>query len=307
MSYVAPKCLEAARAGSEPPLAFDTMFKLVSFDASADTVKAVELRNKCMIAAYRKFKAPTGAPLTMVFNLKLDGGVTSKGATDPTAEGNLTIFVPYPVPDAYGNVRTVGSSEALLRRIDTTPADLLELMGETMSGYFLECRELGKPSSLAQKWVWLTRCVAPRQYIMVPFTSSDNVRWANALGKGGHRTAQYEAFFGNEYITPDDKDDSDTNKRFWAFLLSKIPKFDTLRIPTMVEAPAPRPELIDSEAIDKAVVTFTKLKAAVTGAFTAESQDKPAHDKPSATAEIVGAVAVAAGVALATGVVAAIL
>lgn len=306
MSYVPPKCLEAAKAGSDPPLAFDTMFKFMSFDASADTRKVVELRDKCMIAAYQKFKAPAGAPITMVFNQKIDGGVTSKGATDPTPEGKLTFFVPYPVPDSYGNARTVGSFEALLRRIDTTPAELLELMGESMRGYFLECRELGKPSALAQKWVWLTRCVAPRQYVMAPFTSSDNVRWANMLGKGGHRTAQYEALVGDEYITPDSKDDSDTNKRFWAFLLGKIPEFDTLSIPTVVEAPAPREELVDAEAIDKAVVSFTKLKAAVTGAFTAESQDKPAHDKPSAVAEIAGAVAVAAGVALATAVAAAI-
>lgn len=307
MSYVPGKCLEAAKAGVKPPLPFETMFKSMSFDSSKEVAKTTELRNRCMIGAYQKFTAPAGAPLTNVFKLKDDGGTT--GAKEPTEDGKLALFVPYPYPDEHGNARLVGSDRepALLRRIDTTPAELLNLMvNDEWHGYFQECQGLGRPSGLSDKWVWLTRCVAPRQYVMVPFTSSDNVRWASSLANGGHRTAQYETIVGDEYISPGHKDDSDVNKRYWAFLLGKIPEFDSLTIPTMVETPAPRAELIAAEAIDQAVAAYQKIKTVVDGSFTAESRDEPAKDKPSALAEVAGAVAVAAGVALATGVVAAL-
>lgn len=305
MSYFPTTTLGAARSGRQPVSAFNELFSpLKLLPPSAGQSVEAAARDQALGGALHLFNADVHGHVANSYILSGDNPQLANGPPNP---GTYTFFVPYPhLSDKKTKVRVVAGQECLYLRMDAGKGSIVSTMNEMP--YFQTCAGLyGNPPDGA-KYVWLTRAIAEDQFIMVPYTpSSVNVHWSQERGPGGSSLAEAKTEVGEEFIVPNYKDSVEVNKTFWAMMFGGIKEEDPIAGRMMhSETPAPRAELSDSEVIDKAVVAFTKMKDAVAGPFTAESRDEPAKDKPSAIAEVAGAVAVAAGVALATGVVAAL-
>ena len=303
--------------GAQTVISFQYIFAGLRFERDDKT----EIRNESRKVANALFvKGPESADLlkhTWVPDVKRivekSSAITQSGR--PPTNG-ISVVVPWPSLKDDGTVKTIGpggrKSTALLRRIDAINGrDLAQKMtDDDYNGYFHKCLGLGTVASSEGEdihWVWLMREVVTNLYVMCPFSIARqrNV-WDLEVEAGGYNLAQRKALDGDALCLPTLESSSEVWESYWAILFNGGIKETPVFYNGRFETPAPRADLTDSEVIDKAVVAFTKMKDAVAGPFTAESRDEPAKDKPSAIAEVAGAVAVAAGVALATGVVAAL-
>lgn len=302
---IALSAVAGGRVASKP---FNSLFAPLPFipPSSAKSIQSI-IRDEVLAKAAEHFNRET--PTRMVNAYVPSTTKTAKPANMTTLEGYETFFLPLPQLTPSGaEIMTRDGNKLMFLRVDVQKGMALRgVEVDDLIPFFRHCKGLGVVDRAERKWVWLSRCIAPRQHVMYPYTAGTDRAWTQVLSVGGNLTAQAKAEFEGQYRVPKEDATAQANKEYWAMLFSGIKEegVDEDRL-AHIETPAPRAELIDAEAIDKAVVAFTKMRTAVAGSFTAESQDKPVHDKPSTVAEIAGAVAVAAGVALATGVVAAI-
>lgn len=302
---IAIRAADEGRKASKP---FASLFAPLQFvpPSSAKTIETI-IRDQALKTAADYFESSTAKPMTNAYLPSVSK--VAKPANGDTPSGIETFFLPWPQLTGKGNeIMVREGAQLIFLRVDLQKGLVLRgVEADSIAPYFKHCKGLGVPDSSDRKWVWLTRCIAPRQHVMYPYTAGIDRGWIQGMAVGGNLTAQATAEYGGHYQVPDENSTAEVNMEYWAMLFSGIKEEDPVGDRLVhVETPAPRAQLIDSEAIDKAVVAFTKMKAAVSGPYTSETRDEPTKDKPSVASEIVGAVAVAAGVALATGVVAAL-
>lgn len=299
--------VRAARGGHKASKSFNELFAPLQFVPPSSSMKAESIiRDTVLTEAARYFNADEPGPMTNAYSpskrnvAKLDNG--------PTPDGLITFFLPWPQLTATGaEIASRETRKTLFRRMDVQKGLVLRgVEADSLQSYFRYCKGLGVPDSSDRKWVWLTRCIAPRQHIVYPYTAGTDRAWTLQLAVGGNATAQAKAEHEGHYRVPPEDIDADVTKEYWAMLFSGIKEPEPIRDRLVhIEAPAPREQLL-SEMIGENVVALIKQKAAIGGGYSNETRDAPARDKPSVIAEVAGAVAVSAAVALVTGVVAAV-
>jgi len=299
--------IRAVEEGRKASKSFNTLFAPMQFvpPSSSRSIES-NIRDTVLEAAAAYFTNDPPGPMTNAYSpsksrvAKLDNG--------PTPDGLITFFLPWPQLTGTGaEIMTRETRKTMFLRMDVQKGLVLRgVETDSLQPYFRYCKGLGVPDSSDRKWVWLTRCIAPRQHIVYPYTAGTDRSWTLQLAVGGNATAQAKAEYEGHYRVPDEKATAAANMEYWAMLFSGIKEAEPIgdRL-THIEEPAPREQLL-SEMIGENVVAFIKQKAAIGGGYSNETRDAPVHDKPSVIAEVASAVAVSAAVALATGVVAAV-
>lgn len=306
MSSIAPgQALLSIENGSRPFVAFDDLFKPLAFTPIASARNpAAYVRDNAITLAMSFFNAIKPAHMENAYQPAADGAGVLKNQSTPN--GTTTFFLPAPLISSKNKARRKERNDLLLLRMDIPDGSIVTSMqNDQIASYFKACDGLGTPVSGA-KWVWLTRCIAKNQYIVVPYTSSDNTRWATSLPVGGSLDAQVRTENGGSFVVPGVSATGQENKEFWAMLYSGIKEADPIPDLTHLEASI-RADLVPPSPSDMTVPVFMVPSYRVSdGGYSTETRDAPARNKPSAVAEIAGAVAVAAAVSLVTGVVAAV-
>lgn len=287
----------------QPVTSFDKLFAPVRFAGKileGDTVN----REKVLAHARLYFNAYIKAPaMTDAYIPKGSGYELSNGETP---SGKTTFFLPWPVlTPVTRDISRKYDQTLMLRRLDMENGTITDTMeSDEYAAYFHTCQPLGEP--LAAKWVWLSRCIAPNQHILLPFTNGVNHPWTQMANAGGNMLAQGMVISGDKYVVPDQTADNVLNKDFWAIMFSGAREPDPIPDLTHLEASI-RADLVPAPPTDMTVPVFMVPSYRVSdGGYSTETRDAPARNKPSAVAEIAGAVAVAAAVSLVTGVVAAV-
>lgn len=299
--------VSAARHGREASKSFNELFAPLQFvpPSSANTIEG-NIRDTVLKEAARYFNEDEPGPMMNAYLPSNSRG--AKPANGPTPDGVITFFLPCPMLTGTGaKIMTSNGQKTMFLRMDVQQGMVLKgLETESLEPYFRHCKGLGVPDSADRKWVWLTRCIAPRQHIVYPYTAGADRSWTMGLAAGGNAMAQAKAEHAGRYRVPPEDIDADVTKEYWAMLFSGIKEVEPIGDRLVhIEAPAPREQLL-SEVIEENVVAFIKQKAAIGGGYSNETRDAPARDKPSVIAEVASAVAVSAAVALVTGVVAAV-
>lgn len=287
-----------------PKTPFHTLFEALEFVPSMTSDKASDGQYDAWFAAYGYLAHERIDPMQNAYRVS---GSQYELANEETIEGYTTLFIPLPVLTKV-NLKAKKKAEIklLFMRVDCVNGSVVETMKARHDSYFTKCVGLGQPTPGA-KWVWISRCIAPRQHVLFPYSPGDVSRWASELPdtNSGSYAAQAKVEVDGQYSVPDETHTADQNKAFWAMMFGGISEIDPFEI-VHREAPQPREDLVPPSVRDQAVASFAKGMDRVMGGFSNESRDALARDKPSVVAEIATAVAVAATVAVASGVVAAI-
>lgn len=302
---------EVAEGGGQSKLPFQSLFKSLVFAPDSAPAKA---RPQAIGMAKKLFTdGPEVKNLlehTWVPDTSRGGSAIKQSKISP--ENGISVVVPWPALNAKGSVKLLASTyPALLRRFDATDApNLVELMKEDAnSPYFKHCTGLGVVAGEFDQdshWVWLMREIIPSLYVMYPMSTSPKDNWTLQRDPGGYPMAQIFASAGSTLILPEIGARSQVWTTYWSILFDGgILEVDPPRLSGVKEASSSRMDLA-SEVINEAVMSFQKLRPVLGDGYSAESRDMPALDKPSFATEILGAVTVATGVALATAVAAAI-
>lgn len=310
----AEAALAAVKAQVAPPVPFQQMFERVTFrptvGGNADAINAS--REELMTNALSFFARNTTPP-PMKHGFRFRTVSSTEPSNERPSDGNMVVYLPYCDFTADGKVKksVEGSAKYYLRE-EIAKGGLRALMTkDKYVSYFAELEHLGTPKS-DKPWVWLTRCIAPDTYVMLPFQSGihgtleSELRVVDINERYIFAQSKTENAYG--LVSPDSLMTGDQNKAFWAMTIGTTPELEPPRLSAPAEAIPSRVKEVDlSDAMDEAVVAGQKAKFVVSSnGYSSETQPPPAPDKPSVFAEVAGAVIVAGAVALTTGIIASV-
>jgi hypothetical protein len=310
----AESALAAVRAQVTPPVPFNQMFVRVTFQpgTGANAAAFNASREELMTNALGFFARETTPPV-MKHGFRFRSKDTTEPSNNAPADGNMVVYLPYCDFSADQKVKKSadGVAKYYLRK-EIAKGDLQALMSKGIYvSYFAQLEHLGTPKD-NKPWVWLTRCIAPDTYIMLPFQGGLHATLESELKvvdiNKRYMFAQSKTENANGLVSPDSLMTGDQNKAFWAMTIGTTPELDPPRLSGLAESiPSRMKELDLSDAMDEAVQAGQKVKFTVlSNGYSSETQPPPAPDKPSAFAEVAGAVIVAGAVALTTGIIASI-
>lgn len=310
----AESALAAVRAQVTPPISFQHMFERVTFTPKIGSNSAAynASRDELLTQAWALFSR-NATPPPMKHGFRFRTTTTTEASNDGPSDAKMVVYLPYCdfAKDGTLKKNADGSPKYYLRK-EIPKGGLCTLMSkDNYVRYFAELAQLGKPVK-DKPWVWLTRCIAPDTYIMLPFQGGIHETLDRALmvldSTNRYVFAQTKTENAEGLISPDSLMTGDQNKAFWAMTIGTTPELEPPRLSAPAEAIPSRMKEVDlSDAMDEAVVAGQKAKFVVSSnGYSSETQPPPAPDKPSVFAEVAGAVIVAGAVALTTGIIASV-
>lgn len=307
----AESALKACRVAN-PPISFEDLFRLLPLPPEDNQTRETT-RQKVMAEALKHFIAKDAAPLPVKRTYELVGS-TPKTSSGAPSDNYYAYYLPWPRYTDTGLLSTKGSVDNAFRRIEIQIGYLkAEIDGGNLHSYFQKCVGLcDKPLPPETHWLWLTRCLAPGEFLLMPFVSGSSKRIDGYMDEQRHQGTSVAQTLvevpSSRMVFPNETYTGDQNKAFWAMTFTSVPELEPPRLSAPAEAIPSRVKEVDlSDAMDEAVVAGQKAKFVVSSnGYSSETQPPPAPDKPSVFAEVAGAVIVAGAVALTTGIIASV-